>query len=212
MAGKKVENARQRKITRLLSGSEDEANIQVNIQNMLTSILTEIKDLRKDNEEFRNETKKDIADLKEEIKGFDNKIEEKCNNLENKMSTLDKTIGEKVNEMEKKIRFLEETEERRQKRERRNKIIIKRQNLISDKDEDLNAKVSEILTKIQYEDSYTKISYIGKDKADRDLVRVELKSLKDKITIMRNKSKLAGSECYIDDDLTVNEREIQSNL
>ncbi|KAJ4440865.1 hypothetical protein ANN_10712 [Periplaneta americana] len=52
----------------------------------------------------------------------------------------------------------------------------------------------------------------GKDKSDRGLVRVEFKTLDDKIAVMRNKNKLKGEDCYIDADLTKQEREIQQAL
>ena len=47
---------------------------------------------------------------------------------------------------------------------------------------------------------------------DMGLIRVELKCLEDKIVIMKNKNKLKGTEIYIDDGLTKQEREIQGTL
>ena len=44
------------------------------------------------------------------------------------------------------------------------------------------------------------------------LIRVELRCLKDKIAIMKNKNKLKGTDIYIDDDLTKQERDIQRTL
>ena len=43
-------------------------------------------------------------------------------------------------------------------------------------------------------------------------IRVELRCLEDKIAIMKNKNKLQGTDIYIDDDLTKQEREIQRTL
>ena len=40
---------------------------------MFSNILAELKDLKKQNTDFKAETKKDIADLREEIKGYDKK-------------------------------------------------------------------------------------------------------------------------------------------
>ena len=62
--------------------SENYQNEKQNISVMFSNILTEIKDLKKQNEDFRKGTKRDIEELKGEIRGIVRKIEEKCDNLE----------------------------------------------------------------------------------------------------------------------------------
>ena len=54
--------------------------------------------------------------------------------------------------------------------------------------------------------------YIGKDWKGRGLALVELKTFEDKLNIMRNKRKLTGQECYVKDDMTKREREIQAAI
>ena len=44
------------------------------------------------------------------------------------------------------------------------------------------------------------------------LIRVLLRCLEDKIAIIKNENKLQGTDIYIDDDLTKQEREIQRIL
>lgn len=179
---------------------------------MFSNILAELKDLKKQNTDFKAETRKDIADLREEIKGFDKRIEEKCNNLETRVRNLDNTMDERTTHIEKKLRSLEEAEERRQRRERRQNIIIKNKEIRPDNHEEMTNKVNEILAKVEFNKPYSKVMYICKDYSDRGLARVELASMEDKMTIMKNKHKLAGEECFIDDDMTLQERSIQTQL
>ena len=62
---------------------------------MFTSILSELKDLKKQNEDFREEARKGIAHLKEEMKNFDKKLEEICHTLETKNARIDNATEEK---------------------------------------------------------------------------------------------------------------------
>jgi hypothetical protein len=73
-------------------------------------------------------------------------------------------------------------------------------------------KVKDVLRKIETNTVFRKTNFIGNDKNNRDIVRVELNTFEEKINVMKNKSKLQGQECFIDDDMTLNEREIQAEL
>lgn len=209
---KQLRQKRQKSNTQLSSESEEEQNEEQGIASMFSNILAEIRDLKKQNENFMKETKKDIQDLKEEIKGLDMRMENKTNKLENKVTNLDNNTDERFKDFETKLKTLEEKEERRLRRERRNNIIIKSKDLTTDNRDELNTKVMNILRKLDYKDSCPKTTYIGKDYMERGMAKVELKSLRDKIEIMRNKSKLKDSDIYIDDDMTKQEREIQAKL
>ena len=194
------------------SDSEDGTDTKQTIQAMFSYILAELKDLKKQNTDFKAETKKDIADLREEIKGYDKRMEEKCNNLEIRIRNIDTTMDDKTRNMEKKLRVLEEAEERRQKRERRQNIIIKNKEIQPDNHKEMTNKVNEILAKVKFSKPYNKLTYLCKDYSDRGLARIELASMEDKMLIMKNKHKLMGEECFIDDDMTIQERNIQTQL
>ena len=123
------------------------------------------------------------------MKGFDKNLEVKCNNLEIKINNLDNNTGEKIKEIETKLKALRETEEARQRRERKNIIIIKNKDFEMENQDTLNTKVKDVVNKIEYHtDLCLKIAHIGKDIMGRGIVRVKLKNLRDKIAIMKNKN------------------------
>lgn len=74
------------------------------------------------------------------------------------------------------------------------------------------AKVIDILKKIDCNAMPINTIYIGKNGEGMGMVRVETKDFSTKINILKNKSKLKGEECYIDADLTRQERKIQQAL
>lgn len=182
------------------------------IKNMLSNILTELKELRKQSDEFRNEAKKDIEALTEEIRNIDKKLEDKCATLDNRIKIVNNQTNEKSKQLEEKIKTLEDMEERRQRSEKKNNIIIKSKEFDKVMGSSMDTKVKEILNKIDYKEKYIRASYVGKDRSEKGLVRVEFNRFEDKIFIMRNKNKLKGQDCFIDSDLTKMEREIQANL
>ena len=194
-----------------LDSSEDGGN-NSNIEKMLSSILSELKTLKQQNEENRKETKKDISELKMEIKGLDKRIEEKCCHLESKIGNIENTFHEKINHLTGELTRLQETEERRQRKERKNNIVIKSKEFGDRTESDQNEKVKKILQEIESDVEFSKTTFIGKNTMGMGLVRVELNNLEDKIKIMKNKNKLKGQDRYIDDDMTRQEREIQSAL
>ena len=118
----------------------------------------------------------------------------------------------KTKELEGMVKVLQDEEEHRQRRERKNNIIIKSNEFDKDMGTTLVDKTKEILRRIETKDEFIKATYIGKNKTEKGIVRVELNSLVDKITVMRNKSKLKGQDCFIDADMTKTEREIQQIL
>ena len=184
------------------------------IKDMFSEILTELKTMKKQNEEFREETREEIKSIKEELRKRDDKWEEMQEGLEVKIANADNMTQQKIMSLAEKIKALEEQEEQRTKRERKNNIIIKSKAVVFEKDAkvEMETKVREILNKIDTEVVAVNMMYIGKDRQDRGMARVTFKCFEDKIKIVKNKSILRGQDTYIDDDLTKKEREIQAVL
>lgn len=216
MAGKKSTSSKNAKGNERNSCSrtsgDEEQDRGSEVKDMFSIILNEIKEIRKQNENLREETRRDIKELKDEIKGFDKKLEEKCRILEDKIANGENTTTETVRRIEDRVKSLEEAEERRQRKDKRNNVVIKSKDFDEETSKTPDDKVKNILRRIECKETYNKAIYIGKDKSDRGLVRVEFKTLDDKIAVMRNKNKLKGEDCYIDADLTRQEREIQQAL
>lgn len=217
MAGRKNKHSKVSPtgVQNQIACSSDDTNCRENtkeIKNMLSNILTELKELRKQGDEFRNETKRDIEILTEEIRNIDKKLEDKCAILDNRIKIVNDQTNEKSKQLEEKIKTLLDAEERRQRREKRSNIIIKSKEFDKDMGSSMDTKVKEILKKIDSKEKYIRASYLGKDRTEKGLVRVELNRFEDKIFIMRNKNKLKGQDCFIDNDLTKIEREIQAHL
>ena len=172
---------------------------------ILTQILQELKDLKKENLEFKNETRQEIMDMKEELRKRDENWEKKHENLDNKLNGAYAQLQQKLQQMEQKIKYIETAEEYRKRREKKNNIIIKRKDMIpTDNDvEDrkaIDTKVKNILSKLVTNTEYFHATYLGKDSMNRGLTRVVFNRFKDKMDVMTNKSKLQGQECFIDND------------
>ena len=184
------------------------------ITSMFAEILKELKDIRKQSEDFRQETRQEITSIREAMQKRDEMWEKMSNNLENKLNEECRRQREEIQEMGKKLQKIEDQEEQRAKRERKNNIVIKSLDMTpdnADKDK-IKTKSQEILNSIDEEVKAERVSYIGKDSQNRGIVRVTLKSFDDKLTIMKKKAKLKGQDTYIDNDLTKGEREIQNAL
>ena len=91
-------------------------------------------------------------------------------------------------------------------------IIIKSKSLASDLGTGTENKAREILKTIDCKEEFTWATYVGNDMLGKGMIKVQLNNLKDKINIMKNKSKLHGEETFIDNDMTKIEREIQKAL
>ncbi|KAJ4447528.1 hypothetical protein ANN_09535 [Periplaneta americana] len=157
MAGRKSKN----KGVRSASTSDDKDRHTTDIKAMFSDILKEIKELKEQNDNFR---------------------ERKLNNQ------TYTTPGKKKN------------------------IIIKSKDLNGDPPSEINTKVKNILQKLDYTGEYKKATYIGKDRLNNGIVRVELGKMEDKINILKKKINLKGDDCYVDPDLTRQEREIQQKI
>ena len=113
--------------------------------------------------------------------------------MEEKITNGENTTNETVRCLEEHLKPIEEGEEHRQCRERRNNIIIKSKELTGDTTNEIDTKVKTILQKLDYKEEYIQATYIGKDRLNNSIVRVELKNIEDKIGILKNKIKLKGA-------------------
>ena len=110
---------------------------EIDIKSILSEILIEIKDLKKQSEEFRNETKQEILNIREEFKKRDKKWESRHNELDSKIGNIDNSFKEKINNVEKEIskfhetygseercRWLEQKLDYLENQSRRNNVVI----------------------------------------------------------------------------------------
>jgi hypothetical protein len=98
---------------------------------MLTEILTEIKNLKNQGEEFSKETTKEITGMKREIKRQE-EMWGKRHNLETEILSVTNQTKRMLAVLEEKLKSLEESEEPRARREKRNSIIIKINEIVPD--------------------------------------------------------------------------------
>lgn len=196
------------------SSADEEQQQGSEIKEMFAEILTELRNLKTQSDEFRRETKQEIMSIKEDIKKTDEKWKEVNEAVESRITNIENTTEEKLNLISERIKTLETWEEQMAKRMRKNNIVIKGKEVTMENDNkrEVDAKAKEILWKINANVEIENITYLGKDKNNRGIVRVTFKNFTDKLRIVRNKATLKGQEVYIDDDLTKNERAIQAAL
>ena len=133
------------------------------------------------------------------------------------MEEENKELKGKVKILEEKIKLLEEKEEFKEKKNKKNNIII------SEKIE-ARFKEDKQLMKKHMEKHFKNLTneevivedteFIMTNAQGLGIVRAEIKTFQQKLWIMKNKYKLAryAKKIYIEDDLTKEERKIQSEL
>jgi hypothetical protein len=94
---------------------------------MFSEILAELRNLKKQSDEFRQETRDKILSIKEQLKKRDEKWEAQSEALETKLADA---TQEKLNMISRKIKTLEKQEEQRAKKEKRNNIVIKGKEMV----------------------------------------------------------------------------------
>lgn len=185
----------------------------------------EIKSIREQLQEYdevqkgeRDKNEKFQEDLKKEVNVINKKLktkEEQWTNMQEKIdeniSKLERKMEEKIRNIDKQMKIIEENDQKRNRIERRNNIIIKCREIEENKS-DLTKTMKTIMTKMGIEIEHSPPSYIGKDWKERGIARLKLRTLDEKIRIMRSKFKLKGYDCYIEDDMTKREREIQAEI
>lgn len=204
------------------SASEMEEN---DYKQILIEILNTIKEIKQQNENFKEEvkqikkqmqnncdaTKREIEELRSEImRSKENwNTERLCTHQ--RIENMEKSIDVNMVALENRLQKLETKEETRQRSERKNNVIIKSKEL-DGKQYKIKEAVEEIFKSIDVKPSFSQVQYIGKDWAGRTLVRARMNNFEDKIQVLRNKKKLQGKDSFIEDDMTRKEREIQGAI
>ncbi|GLV38300.1 hypothetical protein CBL_05230 [Carabus blaptoides fortunei] len=151
------------------------------------SILQEI---RKKMKEMRNEN----AALREKIKGNNNNVLSIIDKLQKDMELRTKAEKEWIKEkelMEKRIADLESKEEEKDRRERKNNILI---NGLKTNSKEIKMQVIEFIKQEMGIDSDVKEAYKIGNKGGQGLIIAKIGSWEEKQTIMKNKGKLVGKE------------------
>lgn len=190
-------------------------NMEDEVLKTLLEIRNEMKEMRKENLEMRNE----IKEIRKENANLQTEIQENAIGMKSLTDDIKKELeqwkekeqiwkGERK-EMEKRIENLETKEERKERAERKNNIILKGKEFdignLTQNIEDFFKK--ELQLEIQIEEAY-KIRHAN----EKEWVLIKTRAWEDKKRIMKNKYKLKGEKIYIDNDLTVKERLIQKKL
>lgn len=135
-----------------------------------------------------------------EIKGMRQEFKEEVKQLKKENENLYK----KITSLENRVRMIENEN-------RKDNIVIK--GLTTKKQGQLQCEDIEnfIANKLKTNVKILSVTEI-KQKTDQQMVVVKCESFEQKRQIMRNKNKLKGTECYLEDDLTKEDRKIQTIL
>lgn len=159
-----------------------------------------------------HQTEENMEEMKEMIRQMMQMI--KINTEENKTLREEMRKREEKWESEKLIleSRIEKLENRLEEQERERKkcnIIIKG---IAGKEIHSQQEIQEWLkTKLEVDTEVRRVTNLGKP-GNRDMVLVELGNYQKKQDIMKNKSRLRGTEIYIENDLTLEERKIAASI
>ena len=139
-------------------------------------------------------------------------MEEANKKIDTRIIRIEAVVENKIKELEVKVQELTSAEEKRQRRERKNNIIIKHAIPEGIEEGSVQEEVNKILKAIEVDVNYEHVRHIGKDWRGHNMVIVKLKDFEDKLKVLRNKKKLIGKECCIENDMTRGERKIQAIL
>lgn len=191
------------------SDSEDD---KANHNKMLETILKEVRGIKTQNESFREETKKELEEIRTEIRKRDDKWDNDKTVLQDKITSIENKVETKINNIETRLQEIAEAEEKRQKQERRNNIIIKNAETEETKSITVQEEVNKILETLETDVNYDDARRIGKDWRGRNMILVRITNFEDKLKVLRNKKKLEGKDCFIENDMTKEERQIQAKI
>ena len=172
------------------------------IKKLFSEIIMEIREIK----ESYISLKKDNEDLKEELRKYQRKMEEENKELRGKVKIL-----------EEKMKVLGNKEKLIEKKEKKNNIIIsgKFEKKLKEDRQGMNVFVKELCENLVMQEVIVEeAQYITTNRLGIDFVRAKINSFDKKLAIMKNKYKLARNtnKIFIDDDLTEEERKIQSLL
>ena len=167
---------------------------------VLDEIKCELRELKESNELLR----KSNDDLKDEIR-----------RTQDQLSTENIHLKEKMKCLEEKIKDIELNEERREKREKKNNIIISQpyKEGFNRNEDHVKEYASKVLTELANEEvRIINANFISVNQAGMMIVNVKLENFGEKMKIMKLKAKLRGTRTFISDDFTKKEAEIQKKL
>lgn len=168
---------------------------------ILTDIQRELKELRKENQELKKNNDK----LRKEVQEYQKFIQKENEETKTRIKDLEQKVGKLEGELE-----------RRDKQERRNNIIVTERGWKgNDKEteDEIEERMKKLIRSITGgEDKITSTRKIRTRNEGINVVEVKLSTFQEKMAIMKNKSKLRGSNTFIDSDLTQKEAEIQRKI
>lgn len=154
------------------------------LKNMFQDMLTEIREIKVDQRNFYDELKKAREEIKE-------------------LRTENKHLQDRVNRLER-------NQERTERTQRKNNIVMKGIDFNNEpkKFEDF------CKSRLQVEVTAESIQSFktGNEMGDRKMSVIKLRNWEDKEKVMSGKSRLRGTQIYIDHDLTKIEADIQKKL
>lgn len=165
------------------------------IKNMISNLMAETKEIRKENAEGREEMKA----LKEEIKA-----------LKEEMMRRETIWMNEKKVFEEKIQVVEKTIEEQEKKERRNNIILRGINCRRGEEKQ---QVQEFMENVLKVDVKIREAFaLG----NKNLILAKIDNWEEKKKIMRGKKilreKMETRKMFIDNDLTKKERETQKQI
>ena len=160
--------------------------------------------LRKDLNEIRAEIKKNNEEMKREIEKIRGEWKKKNEEMKIEMSGLKKRVTE-----------LERKDVMRERKERRNNIIVSGMKLSPEKRKTgaLKQEVQRLLKQKQVaEVNIESAFHLSQDEKGNSRIVATLRTFEEKMAVMKGKSGLAGTEIYVGDDLTEQDRRMQKEV
>lgn len=173
------------------------------MENSDEQIMVFLREMNKNIETARQETKNEILQLSNKLEGIIKLQKEEINELKQNETKMEK----KVQNLENRIEELEKAEEKREKLKKRNNIIIKGANLENNNEEIENFLLNKLGVEIKVTNTYK----VGRNE-DRQHTVATINTWENKMNIMKNKNKLIGTKIYIDNDLTREDMRIQKEI
>lgn len=175
-------------------------------------LITLIRSIKRDTEEIKEANK----ELRREMKDLRNEWQEKKIQWDSEKAEIEEKINKLVERkdyakvLEEKLIWLEGKEEMREKRDRRNNIIIKGDEIPQGRTP--KDTVEEIIRdKVQAEAVIVDAFWIRK-RSGGSLLVGKVQNWEQKREIMLKKRNLKDIKLYIENDLTVKEREVQRDI
>ncbi|XP_071580447.1 uncharacterized protein [Temnothorax nylanderi] len=188
-------------------------------EELLKEIIRKMEKQEEERKKDKEEIKNEIKGLKEEFKKSEEiwekrgkALEERMKKLEEKVEKID-VIGTEKQEgwdLIGKIKEIERNLEMAERRRRRNNIIVKEKKIGDDKErkEKIEKLIEEINKTKGVIDEVQEIGY-----GDMKMRMLRCKNWESKRDIMRKKKELGRKyECFLDDDLTKKERQLQKEI